>query len=296
LKHLNISADGTKLKAHSNSYGKKICKCQSQETSHCDCKRFYNAKDASLGYDSYRDCYVFGYNLYQINSWCFDNKAELPAYLMMVTASRQDSVSGMYACQRAIKTMGYHVDNGCFDGAHDANDFYIMARIWGMNPFIPLNKTNEGNVKNLPMSGMTDDGVPICQAGHQMYYDGYSKDRDRLKWRCPIKACKKNKSLACDHLDTCSSSDYGRVVYTHPKDNPRLYTPVARGTQKWQDIYDHRTSAERVFKREKNDFDLCSFKTRSKERLLFYALLTAIAVHIDTWYRQDSPKNSPKSP
>jgi len=215
---------------------------------------------------------------------------------MMVTASRQDSVSGMYACQRAIKTMGYHVDNGCFDGAHDANDFYIMARIWGMNPFIPLNKTNEGNVKNLPMSGMTDDGVPICQAGHQMYYDGYSKDRDRLKWRCPIKACKKNKSLACDHLDTCSSSDYGRVVYTHPKDNPRLYTPVARGTQKWQDIYDHRTSAERVFKREKNDFDLCSFKTRSKEHLLFYALLTAIAVHIDTWYRQDNPKNSPKSP
>ena len=213
---------------------------------------------------------------------------------MMVTAGRQDSVSGMYACQRAIKTMGYHVDNGCFDGAHDANDFYIMARIWGMNPFIPLNTTNEGNVKNLPMSGMTEDGIPICQAGHQMYYDGHSKDRDRLKWKCPIKACKKNKNLACDYLDTCSSSNYGRVVYTHPKDNPRLYTPVARGTQKWQDIYDHRTSAERVFKREKNDFDLCRFKTRSKERLLFYALLTAIAVHIETWYRQDNLKDNLK--
>lgn len=215
---------------------------------------------------------------------------------MMATASRHDSVPGMYACQRA-KTMGYHIDNACLDGAHDATDFYIMARdVWNMKPFIPINSTNEGNVKNLPMSGVNEDGVPICQAGHKMYYDGYCKDRDRLKWKCPIKACKKNKSLACDYIDTCSSSDYGRVVYTHPKDNPRLYTPVARGTQKWQDIYDHRTSAERVFKREKNDFDLCSFKTRSKERLLFYALLTAIAVHIETWYRQDNPKNSPKSP
>jgi hypothetical protein len=291
LNHLNISADGSKLKAHSNSYGKKICKCQGNSSHNCECKRFYNAKDASIGYDSYRDCYVFGYNLYQINSWGFDNKSELPAYLMMATGARHDSVPGMYACQRAIKTMGYHIDNGCFDGAHDANDFYIMARIWGMNPFIPLNTTNEGNVKNLPVSGMTEDGIPVCQAGHQMYYYGYCKDRDRLKWRCPIKVCKKNKALACDHLDTCSSSDYGRVVYTHPKDNPRLYTPVARGTQKWQDIYDHRTSAERVFKREKNDFDLCSFKTRSKERLLFYALLTAIAVHIETWYRQDNPKS-----
>lgn len=289
LKHLNISADGTKLKVHSNPHGRKVCKCQ--ENSHCECKRFYNANEASWGYDSYRDCYVFGYNLYQVSSWGFDNKAELPTYLMMVTAARQDSVSGMYACQRIIKGMRYHIDNGCFDGAHDATDFYIMARdVWNMKPFIPINSTNEGNIKNLPMSTMTEDGIPICHAGHQMYYSGYCKDRDRLKWRCPIKA-RKNSELKCDCIDVCSPSAYGRVVYTHPSDNPRLYTPVARGTNKWQEIYDHRTSAERVFKREKNDFKLTEFKTRSKERYLFYALLTAIAVHIDTWYRADNSKS-----
>ena len=238
---------------------------------------------------------MFGYNLYQINSWSFDNKAELPAYLMMVIAARHDSVSGMYACHRAIKGMGYHVDNTCLDAAHDATDFYTMARdVWDMKPFIPLNSTNEGNIKNLPMYGMTQDGVPICQAGHQMYYDGYCKDRDRLKWRCPIKANKNsnpNSNLKCDFLNSCSPSSYGRVVYTHPADNPRLYTPVARGTQKWQDTYDHRSSAERIFKREKNDFKLTNFKTRSKERLLFYSLLTAIAVHVDTWYCADNSKS-----
>ena len=302
LNHLNISADGTKLKAHSNPHGKKVCKCASY---HCECKRFYNANEASVGYDSYRDCYVFGYNLYQVNSWSFGNcrsadqrkngKAELPAYLMMVTAARHDSVPGMYACQRITKGMGYHIDNGCFDGAHDATDFYIMARdVWGMKPFIPINSTNEGNIRNLPMSTMTENGVPICHAGHQMYYSGYCKDRDRLKWRCPIKA-RKNSNLKCDCIDNCSPSAYGRVVYTHPTDNPRLYTPVARGTDKWQKIYDHRTSAERVFKREKNDFKLTEFKTRSKERYLFYALLTAIAVHIDTWYRVDNQPDNSKS-
>ena len=109
--------------------------------------------------------------------------------------------------------MGYHIDNACLDAAHDATDFYVMARdVWDMRPFIPLNNTNEGNVKNLPMSTMTEDGVPICQAGHQMYYDGYCKDRDRLKWRCPIRA-KKNQNLKCEHLDSCSSSSYGRVVH-----------------------------------------------------------------------------------
>jgi hypothetical protein len=50
---------------------------------------------------------------------------------MMVTGARHDSVPGMYACQRAIKTMGYHVGNACLDGAHDSTDFYIMARdVW----------------------------------------------------------------------------------------------------------------------------------------------------------------------
>lgn len=208
---------------------------------------------------------------------------------MMVTGARHDSVPGMYSMQRATQTMGYHIDNGCFDAAHDATDFYRMSRdVWKMRPFIPLNNTNEGNIKNLPMSSITNDGIPVCQSGYQMYYFGHEKDRDRVKWRCPIKASKKNQNLKCSFINVCSPSAYGRVVYTHPKDNPRLYPPIPRTSTKWQDTYDHRTSAERVFKREKNDFKLTSFKTRSKERLLFYALLTAIGVHIDTWYKQDN--------
>ena len=102
-----------------------------------------------------------------------------------------------------------------------------------------------------------------------------------------MKAAKKNQNLKCDFMDVCSPSDYGRVIYTHPKDNPRLYPPIPRTSQKWQDTYDHRTSAERLFKREKNDLKLTAFRTRSKERLLFYTLLTAIAVYIEAWSHQD---------
>jgi len=188
--------------------------------------------------------------------------------------------------------MRYHIDNGCFDTAHDATDFYRISHdLWNMKPFIPLNSTNEGNTRNLPMSGMTSDGVPICMAGHCMYYYGHEKDRDRIKWRCPVKVSNKNQSLRCDFINICSPSEYGRVIHTHPADNPRLYTPVPRTSAKWKEIYNHRTSVERVFKREKNDFQLTGFRTRSKERMLFYDLLTAICVHIDTWYQRDNPKN-----
>ena len=274
-KHLNVSADGTKLKVHSNRYGKKICECSSSSGESCDCPRFFNSTDASLGYDSYRETYIYGYNFYQVNSWSFDNKSELPIYLMMATGSRHDSVPGMFAMHRCTQA--------------DAIGFYRISHdIWDTKPFIPLNNRNEGNMKNLPMSGMTHDGIPICQSGYQMHYCAYDKnDRDRLKWRCPIKACKKNESLECDFMDVCSPSEYGRVVYTHPKSNVRLYPPVSRESEQWKKTYNHRTSAERVFKREKNDFQLSSFRTRSKERYLFYSLLTAIAVHIDTWVSQD---------
>jgi hypothetical protein len=288
--HLNISGDGTKLKVHANRYGKKICSCDSFS---CDCPRFFNSTDASVGYDSYHGIYVYGYNFYQVNSWSFHNKSELPTYLMMVTGCRHDSVPGMFAMNRCSQ-MGYKIDNGCFDSAHDATDFYrLCCDMWNMNPFISLNTRNEGNTKNLPMSGMTSEGIPICAAGHQMYYYGHNKnDRDRIKWRCPIKAVKKNSNLECDFMDECSTSDYGRVVYTHPESNLRLYPPVARNSQQWKDTYKHRTSAERVFKREKNDFLLSSFRTRSKERYLFYGLLTAIAVHIDAWFRQNQLKEA----
>lgn len=286
-KHLNISADGTKLRVHGNRYGKKICQCDSFT---CDCPRFYNSTDASVGYDSYHEVFVYGYNFYQVNSWSFDNRCELPNYLMMATGCRHDSVPGMYAMHRITQVMGYNIDKGCFDTAHDATDFYRLSHdMWHMHAFIPINTRNQDNTKNLPMSAIKDGGVPICSGGYQMHYSGYDKkDRDRIKWRCPIKAVKKNQSLKCDYIDICSPSDYGRTVYTHPGDNHRLYPPVARDSQEWKDTYKHRTSAERVFKREKEDFKLSCFRTRSKERLLFYGLLTAIAIHIDAWFRQDN--------
>ena len=280
--HLNIAGDGTKLPTHSSRFGKKICKCDCKK---CDCDRFYNDLDASVGYDSYRETYVFGYNFYQVNSW--HDKNELPIYLMMATGKRHDASLGMYAMHR-ITHRGYNVDNACFDSAHDCTEFYMLARdAWDTNFFIPLNTTNQGNLKNLPMAYIDAEGIPHCQGGYQMYYSGYCKDRDRIKWRCPIKACKKNQSKTCDFIDTCSSSSYGRVVYTHPDDNPRLFPTIPRSSEKWKKIYDKRTSAERVFKREKDDFNLKLFKTYSKERLLFYSLLTAITVHLETWFHQD---------
>lgn len=293
-KKLILSGDSTKLPVHCNVHGKKACNCQNR---HCDCKRFFNAPEASWGYDAYHDTFVFGHSLYEFVSWTnsqtdqTDQKGyskgysyELPLYLMIATAARHDSVMATFGMHRIINLKGFKVKYGCFDAAHDATDFYLLAHNnWKTQLFIPLNHTNKGNFKQLPMASINAEGIPICQQGFEMTLSGHCKDRDRIKWRCPLKA-NSNSNSEC----LCSTSSYGRVVYTHPKENPRLFPAIPRTSKKWQDIYDHRTASERVFKRQKNDFKLTSFKTRSKERQLFYALLTAICVHLDAWYHQDA--------
>lgn len=278
---LFIAGDGTKLPVNGNRYGKKVCSCDDKQ---CDCKRYYNAKDATIGYDAHRDAFVYGHSLYQLTSCSLTHKSELPVYLTMTTGARHDSVTASFAMNRATQHLG--IDSACFDTAHDATAFYQMAdQLWTTQLFIPLNTTNSGNYQQTPIAASTDKGVPICPQGHEMYFSGYSKDRDRLKWRCPIKATKDGTALG--ETCQCSTSDYGRVVYTHPQHNLRLFPRTPRNTEKWKNYYDHRTAAERVFKRQKLDCKLTQFKTRSKGRHLFYALLTAMAVHVETWFQLD---------
>ena len=78
------------------------------------------------------------------------------------------------------------------------------------------------------------------------------------------------------------------MVYTHTQENRRVFPKTPRGSPTFKKFYDHRTAAERVFKRQKLDFKLEQFRTRSKGRHLFYALLTAMAVHVETWYQLDT--------
>ena len=59
-KHLFVAGDGTKLPVHGNSYGKRVCSCDDKN---CDCKRYYNAPDASIGYDAYRDTYIYSHKI-----------------------------------------------------------------------------------------------------------------------------------------------------------------------------------------------------------------------------------------
>jgi hypothetical protein len=77
---------------------------------------------------------------------------------------------------------------------------------------------------------------------------GFEKDRSTLKYRCPAAAfgfeCAGRAE--CEKLSPVGVGDFGRIVRIPLDLDRRIFTPIARHTDKWEKAYDRRTSVERV--------------------------------------------------
>ena len=71
LKDLHIAGDGTHLHTWADAHGHKLCTCDNRtkpRADHCDCGRRFHDPQASWGWDSYRECYVYGHGLYELTA------------------------------------------------------------------------------------------------------------------------------------------------------------------------------------------------------------------------------------
>jgi len=156
---------------------------------------------------------------------------------MLPQANRHDSVSAVIALSQLKTIYPQHpFSHFIADSAHDNTATYKLCKFYGLAPIIDLNPKN---TKKERLANIDTYGRPICPLGLPMVNWGYNKDRCRIKWRCPIYASKKTKRKLGECLikNECSNSSYGRVIYTYPKDNLRLFTTPPRGSELWSNIY-----------------------------------------------------------
>ena len=155
---------------------------------------------------------------------------------------------------------------------------YKLLHHLGIDAVIALNSTNKGNFQHPPALKIDDNGCPICPGARKMIYNGFCNDRCRLKWRCPrvVKGAE-----PCESCNSCSTSPYGRVIYTKPDWDLRLFTRIPRGSDAWKDKMKQRTAAERVNNRILNDYGIEDDSTRGKKRIAFFTTIAAINVHLD---------------
>jgi hypothetical protein len=276
---LSVSGDGTCVNSGGSSYGNKECDCSKNGNYKCDCKRRFSDADARWGWDSYHEQWFYGFTGYILSVYNKDLKCDLPLYLRFVQAQRFDGISAIIALAEAKKLYPeFNFDSFLGDGAHDNYATYQLLHEWNIKAFIPLNETNKGNLKYTPPIEIDKNGVPICMAKHLMIYNGFMKDRCRIKWRCPL-ACGKVDS--CEFKSQCSPSEYGRCIYTKPEWDLRLFTVVPRGSDEWKTEMNKRTASERVNKRILNDYGLEFAHARGKKRNFWWTLVHSINVILD---------------
>ena len=87
----------------------------------------------------------------------------------------------------------------------------------------------------------------------ELAYQGFEKDRQCLKYRCPATAY----GFECQGRSDCGpghSSEYGRVVRIPLETDRRIFTPLARSSYAWVRGYRRRTAVERVNSRLDGSF------------------------------------------
>ena len=276
---LALAGDGTPVVTSHRERKKRICDCKEKGIADCNCDRYFSQPDCDIGWDSSRDCFYHGYDLYML----VDSRSDLPMFGHFSCASKHDSHGFLHAFFRMKSFLpDFKVSKLLLDSAHDAMPYYEYCKREHITPFIDLNaKAGRPPVYKDDFT-IDTDGVPICKAGFRMRRDGVEKAKGRTKFKCPkmnhIDGC-----LTCTCEAPCSDAKYGRTVHLVIKDNPRLFNDPPRSSKEWKMEYNARTSVERSNKREKIDFRLESGRHRSTK--MWYCRLYHILMlqHLDAW-------------
>jgi hypothetical protein len=269
---LSLAIDGAPLETGASPRGNKVCTCQLVPGEHCGCKRSFEDAAANWGWDNHHKQHFYGHTLYHVTA--ADSPFDLAIYVRLAQASRHDSVTGLVSLVEAVDLYPQWTFRKLLaDSAHDNGSTYEYCYDHQIAPYIDENKRRQ-NQPLLPVpAGFSADGVPICPSGELMVSNGFCPGRKRHKYRCP-------------HPDSCatrcSSSSYGRVVYTYPKGSLRQ-PPVPRNSDAWKRAYKRRTTVERSLKRSLVDRHLEACRVRRKHNWYWCAVLTAMAQHLDAW-------------
>ena len=276
---IDASGDGTCLETGASHYGVKTCDCKDFK---CECPRRFSDPNATWGWDSHNERWFYGYTGYFISTYNRNLKADLPLYLRLVEASRHDSVSAVVALAEFRDLYpDFKINTFIHDSAADNYPTYDLLNQWNINAVIALNDKNKGNFKYPQPLSIDDNGVPVCPGGNKMIFNGFcGNDRCRLKWRCP-----KVLGKSCTACVNCSPSIYGRVIYTKPDWDLRLFSKIPRGSHSWKLKMKSRTSIERINDRILHDYGVEPSLARGKKRISFAVTIAAANIHLDIQLR-----------
>ena len=195
---LAIAGDGTPVVTSHRERKRRICDCKEKGITDCKCDRYFSQPDCDIGWDSSRDCFYHGYDLYML----VDSQSDLPVFPHFSCASKHDSHGFLHAFFRMKSFLpDFKVSKALLDSAHDAMPYYQYFKRENITPFIDLN--GKGGRPPVYKKDFTidKDGVPICPCGFRMRRDGVEAAKGRMKLnyhRLKTVGCCGLKATFCD--------------------------------------------------------------------------------------------------
>ena len=136
------------------------------------------------------------------------------------------------------------------DKAYDVRDLYtfIVEKMKG-NPYIPINPRNQKDDYTFG-----PHGCPMCDGGLEMKSAGRwtEGNRERIKFRCPLKTSKKaaekyNNTCPANHSSFDTGKCYGCTKYIDVTDDARARVP--RDSKEFKETFKQREFVEQYFAR-----------------------------------------------
>lgn len=198
----------------------------------------------------------FGYKLHLL----VDSHYELPLAWKLTRASRSDSPE-LIALVKDLKQRRpdriREAEDLSADKGYDSekNNSWLWDEC-GIKPLIDI-RSMWRDEKTRLLDEKKADNVVYDEKGHvycfcprsgeqrEMAYQGFEKDRQCLKYRCPVAAY----GLECSGRKQCGSGqygEYGRIVRIPLKTDRRIFTPTARSSYAWPRGYNRRSAVERA--------------------------------------------------
>lgn len=113
---------------------------------------------------------------------------------------------------------------------------------------------------------------PVMGERHLMGFGGFEKDREALKYICP---CKSN-GIRCKGCLKCPY--YNKALRIKLSEDRRRFTPIARSSYKFDNIYKSRTAVERVNSRIDNVYGFERHFIRGIKKMKFRCSLSLLVM------------------
>lgn len=175
----------------------------------------------------------------------------------IAAASETDFTLSLKNLDRLIKALAEngveaHIRRAVYDAGHDALGIYQYGQAKQISMVIALNPCRGESPKPTGTAQrINEQGAPLCPAGLPMRLHGHDPHRYWLYYNCPIKRPTRRKGQTrwvlhrqeCPQAELCQpQTQMGPIVYTRTEDDPRLYPPIPRHSQEFQDLMDQRIS------------------------------------------------------